>query len=117
SLHPLAETRDWIRKLPAPRTLLLSPENVIVDNSPPLHVQIANEKPPEMKPISEERHVLKVTVGNEFVAKLERAKEALSHKIPSGNMEEVLLEGLRMILEREEKRRGAQTQAKQRKQK
>jgi 5-methylcytosine-specific restriction endonuclease McrA len=46
-----------------------------------------------------------VTVSAEFVANLEAARRALSHKLPGGELVEVLHEGLRAILAKADRRR------------
>ena len=49
--------------------------------------------------------MLRVTVSAEFVANLEAARRALSHKLPGGELAEVLHEGLRAILANADRRR------------
>src|SRR5262249_29402194 len=51
-----------------------------------------------IEPISDEFHVLRITVSREFVADLEAAKAALSHQIPDGRLEKILHECLRRAL-------------------
>jgi 5-methylcytosine-specific restriction endonuclease McrA len=58
-----------------------------------------------LEPIAPERHVLRVTVGPDFVADLEAVRQALSHKLPGGGLEEVLHECLRVTLAAVERRR------------
>ena len=58
-----------------------------------------------LEPIAPERHVLRVTVGPEFVANLEAVRQALSHKLPGGGLEEVLHACLRVTLAQVERRR------------
>ncbi len=58
-----------------------------------------------LDPIAPERHVLRVTVGSDFVADLEAVRQALSHKLPAGGLEEVLHECLRVTLAQVERRR------------
>jgi 5-methylcytosine-specific restriction endonuclease McrA len=64
-------------------------------------------RPPaaRLQPIAPEQHVLRVTVSAEFVADLQAARRALSHKLPGGEMAEVLHEGLRAILANADRRR------------
>src|SRR5688572_30276751 len=50
-----------------------------------------------LEPIASERHVLRVTVGAAFVADLEAVRQALSHAVPGGALEEVLHECLRWV--------------------
>jgi 5-methylcytosine-specific restriction endonuclease McrA len=64
-------------------------------------------RPPtaRLQPIAPEQHVLRVTVSAEFVADLQAARRALSHKLPAGPLAEVLHEGLRAILANADRRR------------
>ena len=67
-----------------------------------------------LEPIAPERHVLRVTVGPDFVADLEAVRQALSHELPGGGLEEVLHACLRLTLAQVERRRfgaGKQTSA------
>src|SRR6185436_2822232 len=50
---------------------------------------------PTLTPISEERRVLRMTVGRDFVTDLDAVKSLLSHQIPDGNLEQVIHECLR----------------------
>ena len=58
-----------------------------------------------LEPIAPERHVLRVTVGPDFVADLEAVRQALSHELPGGGLEEVLHACLRVTLAQVERRR------------
>jgi len=61
-----------------------------------------------VEPIAPELHVLRVTVGGEFVADLEAVRAALSHQLPGGRLEEILHHCLRVTLEGcRRRRRGA----------
>ncbi len=62
--------------------------------------------PEEMRPLTAELRRLHVTVTQKWVVKLQAAKDALSHSIPSGSTEEVLEAALDALLEREAKRKG-----------
>ncbi len=42
--------------------------------------------PPTFTPCSAERHILRMTVGDDFRQELEAVKQALSHKVPSGRL-------------------------------
>jgi len=56
-------------------------------------------KPPaRVEPISEEHHVVRMTVGREFVADLEKVRAALSHVVPDRSLEKVLHECIRRTL-------------------
>ncbi len=65
----------------------------------------------EVRPLTAELRRLHVTVTKQWVAKLDAAKEALSHSIPSGSAEAVLEAALDALLEREAKRKGLTAKA------
>src|SRR5215471_4196088 len=57
------------------------------------------QKPPaRVEPISEQHHVVRMTVGREFVADLEKVRAALSHVVPDRSLEKVLHECIRRTL-------------------
>jgi 5-methylcytosine-specific restriction endonuclease McrA len=57
-------------------------------------------------PLTTQLRRLNVTVSADFIAELEQARAALSHAIPDGDFEQVVREGLKLILERHRKRKG-----------
>jgi len=59
----------------------------------------------KVEPISAEQHVVRMTVGAEFVADLERVRAALSHVVPDRSLEKVLHECIRRTLRACERRR------------
>src|SRR5215471_18518904 len=70
------------------------------------------QKPPaRLEPISEEQHVLRMTVGREFVADLEKVRAALSHVVPDRSLEKVLHECIRRTLRACERRNLGSTKA------
>src|SRR5262245_35334863 len=58
-----------------------------------------------IEPISETQHVIRMTVGAEFVADLERVRAALSHVVPDRSLEKVLHECIRRTLRACERRK------------
>jgi 5-methylcytosine-specific restriction endonuclease McrA len=89
----------------ASATLLIAP-----DRPAPTQPSAPPERPrDEAEPMTAALSRLHVTVSKAFLAQLEQAKVALSHKFPRGGLEEVLGEGLRLIL-REHARRKALTE-------
>jgi 5-methylcytosine-specific restriction endonuclease McrA len=72
---------------------------------PATAVPVARPPSARLHPIGPEQHVLRVTVSAEFVADLQAARRALSHKLPGGPLAEVLHEGLRAILANADRRR------------
>jgi 5-methylcytosine-specific restriction endonuclease McrA len=120
SLRPQPAPADLLRRLPGPRNdsggsgpappaangpsaALAPPPNVLPP--PATAVQVARPPAARLHPIAPQQHVLRVTVSAEFVADLEAARQALSHKLPGGELAEVLHEGLRAILTNADRRR------------
>jgi hypothetical protein len=58
------------------------------------------------EPLTADLSRLHVTVPRRFLAKLEKARAALSHSHPGAGTDEILEAGLDLLLERQEKRRG-----------
>jgi len=61
--------------------------------------------PASLEPISEEHHVVRMTVRREFVADLEKVRAALSHVVPDRCLEKVLHECIRRTLRACERRK------------
>jgi 5-methylcytosine-specific restriction endonuclease McrA len=112
ALRPRPAPMDLFRRLPmreATGTGLMLP---VGTSGPEVHTGVAPEQPARepprrggIEPISEELRVLRVTVGREFAADLEKVRAALSHQFPDGRLETVLHHCLRVTLEACEKRR------------
>jgi hypothetical protein len=62
--------------------------------------------PPEVVPLDAELRRLHITVSKRLLAKIELARDALSHSQPMASMEAVLEAGLDLVIERHRKRRG-----------
>lgn len=91
------------------------PPPTAATREPPAPARIAGSAGGRIEPIAPERHVLRMTVGAAFVADLEIVREALSHRVPAGTLEEVLHECIRVTLRRIERERhgvGRKTAAK-----
>ncbi|MFZ5895726.1 MAG: HNH endonuclease [Myxococcota bacterium] len=58
-----------------------------------------------LKPLSASTVLLQFTASSEFYAKIERARELLSHSIPGGELAAVLERAVEELIQREEKRR------------
>jgi hypothetical protein len=114
TLRPQPALADSIRKLPAPRlsAAMAPPELGCEAEGPPAvdtgsrrepaptpPPQASPRKPDQLKPLSAELHVVRLTVGSEFIQQLEQVKQALSHKVPDGRLEPVLQECFRITLE------------------
>jgi hypothetical protein len=56
-------------------------------------------KPSELVPLSAERYSVRMTVSKDFVDEFRQVKNALSHVVPAGKMEDVLRECMRIARE------------------
>ena len=71
-----------------------------------LPAMAAEPSPPaRIEPLAPSRHRLELTVSDAVRAKLERARDLLGHRIPSGDLEAVLDEALDALLTKLEKER------------
>ena len=59
-----------------------------------------------VEPLTADLNRFHVTVSRRFLAKLEAARDALSHSHPGASADEILEAGLDLLLERHEKRKG-----------
>jgi hypothetical protein len=127
ALRPQPELPDLLRRLPTPRidctgsgpTLGGAQPTVAPEPASPPPAPALPCEPPRptarLQPIAPERHVLRMTVGAAFVDDLWAVRQALSHKLPAGSLEEVLHECIRTTLQTIERRRrgtGKKTSAK-----
>ncbi|MGC3997208.1 MAG: HNH endonuclease [Anaeromyxobacter sp.] len=62
---------------------------------------------PELHPVNAEQWSMRVTLDEAAHADLETLRELLSHKVPDGNLADVLKEALRCAVEKHTKRKGA----------
>ncbi|MFZ5892607.1 MAG: hypothetical protein ACOY0T_16230 [Myxococcota bacterium] len=68
-----------------------------------------------LRPLSASSHLVQFTASNELIAKLERAREILSHVVPGGELAPIFERALDELILREEKRRlGAGAQRRRR---
>jgi 5-methylcytosine-specific restriction endonuclease McrA len=119
ALRPQPAPADLLRKLPTPRNdsggsgpalgaALGTPPAAVPSLATPPVPRAPTKPVARLEPIAPERHVLRVTVGAEFVADLEAVRAALSHRLPGAGLEEVLHECIRVTLQAvEQRRRGA----------
>jgi 5-methylcytosine-specific restriction endonuclease McrA len=126
ALRPQAAPADLLRKLPNQRndcsgsgpkpslanTVEPAPEQPLASvlaaapvAPPSAAVRPEPRSTARVEPIAPEQHVLRVTVGPDFVADLEAVRQALSHKLSGCGLEEVLHECLRVTLAQVERRR------------
>ena len=67
---------------------------------------LANVRPVDVVPLTSEQHRLHATVSSEFMAKLEAARDALSHAHPDATLGEILEAGLDLLLAQAAKKKG-----------
>ena len=107
--------RDVASALPTP-PMTATPVDVIRDTAVMVHPDEpllgVRPMPPTLAvPLTEELRRLHVTVSRRFLAKLEAARDALSHSHPGATTECVLAVGLDLLLARHRERRGIGTKA------
>jgi hypothetical protein len=85
---------------------VVCPAKLADANSPAEATSPVAPPPPVVEPLTAELSRLHVTVSKRFLAKLEAARDALSHSHPGAGMEEILEAGLDLLLERDAKRKG-----------
>jgi hypothetical protein len=84
------------------------PENLVDANSRALQVNAPTSRAERdaVEPLTAEQNRLHVTVSKRFLAKLEAAREALSHSHPGAGAEAILEAGLDLVLAESAKRKG-----------
>jgi len=84
------------------------PANLLDANSPARSVNAPISRPERdtIDPLTAELRRLHVTVSRRFLAKLEAARDALSHSHPGANMGELLEAGLDLVLAQSARRKG-----------
>jgi 5-methylcytosine-specific restriction endonuclease McrA len=114
TLRPLPAPPDLLRRLPgpsaaratAPQLMLAVPAREVGSGlEPQIQARPVPIRPAKLEPISETRHVLRVTVPQAFVDDLELVRDALSHVVPDRKLEKVLHECIRRTLEQHARRR------------
>ncbi len=122
ALRPQPAPPDLFRRLPSPAPSTSGSEVAIFASGVPSAIASApaTTSPPELpgpvttpppariptlRPISEQQHVLRITVDRAFVDDLERLKALLSHTVPDGNMVTVLHTAIRRAITACEKQR------------
>jgi hypothetical protein len=107
TLRPKPDVTDSFRKVPVRpvevRAFLRIPEGPSAPAAPV--VVVPPPKPPSIEPLNAERFALRMSVGPDFKQRLEEVKSALSHVVPDGNLEGVMMECMRLALEACTKRR------------
>lgn len=118
TLQPRPAPREGIRKLPGPEARLAGPApqpagDACGDAPPvepgPLALTPLARPPswPTLDPVSADQWSVRFTADAAFKEELETLKSLLSHKIPDGNLREVLREAVRCAIQKHGKRRGA----------
>jgi hypothetical protein len=134
SLRPRPEPTEGIRKLPSPppaahalseqtnrpvvgigllalvstpTAVTPTPATAAIAEVAPASTIAPRPSPARVEPVAEDRWSVRVTLDAEAKSELETLKALLSHKIPSGDVGEVLREAIRCAIEKHGKRRGA----------
>jgi 5-methylcytosine-specific restriction endonuclease McrA len=115
ALRPQTETLPIVHKITAatPPPEQLAAQRVLVDGPEQTHQ--ASEPvfsacaPPRVTPIAQERYSVQITLGKEGHEDLEALRELLSHRIPSGNLNEIAEYTFRLVRRTVEKRKFAAT--------
>src|SRR5512134_1938857 len=103
-------------QLPAPQAEdVPRTESATMADAASLPPPIPSRPVDRMAPLSPALHRLNVTVSKEFLDDLNEAKLALSHKFPKGGLEEILREGLRLIVKQANGRRALTERPRKRK--
>jgi len=111
AMKPQEDPGELFRRLPNVNHVQVPAEPPVDKSRIVNHVQVPAEPPVDksrrdrVEPISEDRRVLRMTVGQEFADDLAKVKAALSHQIPDGSLEKVLHACLKEMLVTVEKRR------------
>jgi hypothetical protein len=85
-----------------------SPDELVDANSPARGVNAPAFRPErdKVEPLTAEFSRIHATVSRQFIAKLDAARDALSHSHPGATMEEILGAGLDLLLEQSARRKG-----------
>ena len=108
ALRPQEDPGELFRRLPnvnrvqVPAEPAVDKSTIVIPAEPPVEESRRRDR---VEPVSEDRRVLRVTVGQEFADDLVKVKAALSHSIPDGSLEKVLHACLKEMLLTIEKRR------------
>ena len=112
-LAPKPDVSATIRKLPPKAPPMASTPSVPVQPEPPASLFAAAPRSEQARPrveqLSEARHKVQLTVSSETREKLERARDLMKHRNPSGDLEVVFDRAMDALLEKLEKERLAKT--------
>ncbi|HEX7623050.1 MAG TPA: HNH endonuclease [Anaeromyxobacteraceae bacterium] len=126
TIQPRTAPKDGLRLLPskpAPRETqapVAEPPTpaVSVAPAPPTTAALPLAPPPSgatLEPVSDDTYSLRVTVDAALEKDIEELRALLSHKIPNGELSEVLREAVQCALEKHRKRKGAAEPSRKRK--
>ena len=104
---PIRDVVTVVTPRPSPATSIAANHDtpvVVQPHEPLLRVSIPAET--VVVPLDEERRRMHITLSRRFLAKLEAARDALSHSHPGATNETILESGLDLLLARHRKRRG-----------
>ena len=105
-LHPLPEIPATVRKLPEP--IAVSPEAAPANAAPEREVEPV-PRPSVVAPLAAERYKVQFTASATLHDKLRRAQDLLRHRIPSGDVAQVMELALEVLVEKLEKQKLAAT--------
>jgi len=111
---PRADVPATIRKLPSPSAPAASPGALFDNAGEAGHANeaassVAPRSPARIEPLSESRYKLQLTVSGELREKLERARDLMRHRNPSGDLAVVVEQALDALVEKLERERLAKT--------
>ncbi len=115
-LPPGDNPKDWITSAPADNDTDIgsdgqtaTPQDQLQDQTPPEHA--ATEHAPSgsdrLQPSAPERFKVQFTASQEYVDLLQEARDLASHALPSGSLEQLHLQAMRLLVAQLKKRRCA----------
>jgi hypothetical protein len=117
ALHPQPDIATSIRKLTtvhtraaaAENSVALAPPGSLAHSEAPARLKSPLCRPTLIAPLAPERFLMRVTIGGDTHAKLDRARDLLRHVIPDGDPAVVIDRALTALLEQLEKSKAALT--------
>jgi hypothetical protein len=103
SLNPKCDVTDSVRRVDPERVFAVLPAEE--ETPAPKFVAVPRIVLNEIEPRNSERYAVRMSVGKEFLDEFEQVKDALSHVVPDGKMEDVIRECFRMALSMCERRK------------
>ncbi len=124
ALKPRLDAPVVVRRLPAPRAVLVQPSASVpsapsttrVAATPPAvecrreRFPVPEPSPTSIAPLAPERYRIQLTVSRETHDKFRRAQALLRHALPSGDAAEIFDRAVTLLVDRLERQRFAQTE-------